>query len=103
MEYEPSFWLLKLVYYWQTLIAGFLAVLAAGGTIWVAIKSADKEIAASRQQTDMAQKQIATALRLDRLRVASEDYALSALLEAAIAGCFQRRPRLKISGWKEVP
>jgi hypothetical protein len=70
-------------YDWQTLIAGVFAVLAAAGTIWATIKSASREIDASQAQTVVAQRQIETTLRLERIRAAREGYAFSALLEAA--------------------
>jgi hypothetical protein len=59
--------------HWQTLFAGGLAVLAA----WRTIRT-------SQKQTVVAQKQIATTLRLDRRRVASEGYAFCAMLKAAM-------------------
>ena len=65
------------LYDWQTLIAGVLAVVAAAGTIWATIGSANREIAA-------AQAQIATTLRLERRRVGREDYAFFAMLAATM-------------------
>jgi hypothetical protein len=53
----------RFLYDWQTLVAGALAVLAAVGTIWATIKSADREIAASQAQTALAQKQIEVGQR----------------------------------------
>jgi hypothetical protein len=58
----------QFLYDWQTLIAGVLAVVAAAGTIWATIKSANREIAASQAQTDVAQKQIETTIRLAQTR-----------------------------------
>jgi hypothetical protein len=78
-------WKLAQVFYnWQTLIAGLLAVLAAWRTIRATTKSADREVAASQAQTAVAQKQIATTLRLDRQRVAREVYAFHATVWAAM-------------------
>jgi endonuclease/exonuclease/phosphatase (EEP) superfamily protein YafD len=78
-------WKLPQVFYnWQTLIAGLLAVLAAWRTIRATTKSADREVAASQAQTAVAQKQIATTLRLDRQRVAREVYAFQATIWAAM-------------------
>ena len=38
-------WKVAQVFYdWQTLVAGVLAVLAAGATIWSTIRSANREI-----------------------------------------------------------
>jgi hypothetical protein len=68
----------------QTLAAGVLAVLAAGGTIWATIKSANREIAASQAQTATAQRQIETTLRLERRRAAREGYAFHSMFEAAM-------------------
>jgi hypothetical protein len=65
------------LYDWQTLIAGVLAIVAAVGTIWATIRSANREIAAS-------QAQIAATRRLEQQRVARETFAFSAMLEAAM-------------------
>jgi hypothetical protein len=75
----------QFLYDWQTLIAGALAVLAAAGTIWATIKSANREIAASQAQTAVAQQQIETTIRLARMRDANEEGAFRATLEAAMA------------------
>jgi hypothetical protein len=80
VAHPPDNWL----YYYQTLVAGILAVLAAGGTIWATIQSANREIAASQGQTKVAQEQIATTLRSERQRVARELYAFRAMVEAAM-------------------
>ena len=75
----------RFLYDWQTLIAGALAVLAAGGgTIWATIKSASREIAASQPQTGVAQKQIETTVRLERRRAAREGFAFHAMVSAAM-------------------
>jgi hypothetical protein len=81
VAHPPDNWL---YYYYQTLVAGILAVLAAGGTIWATIQSANREIAASQGQTKVAQEQIATTLRSERQRVARELYAFRAMVEAAM-------------------
>ena len=70
--------------HWQTLIAGFLAVLAAVGTIWATIRSARREIDANQAQTAVAQAQIATTLRLERLCAAREGLAFHAMFDAAM-------------------
>jgi hypothetical protein len=74
----------RFLYDWQTLIAGALAVLAALRTIRATVRSADREIKASQEQTAVAQKQIETTIRLERRRAASEGYAFHAMLEAAM-------------------
>jgi hypothetical protein len=74
----------QFLYDWQTLIAGVLAILAAGGTIWATIKSANREIAASQAQTAVAQKQIEMTLRLEQDRVAHEARAFRTMLGAAM-------------------
>jgi hypothetical protein len=74
----------QFLYDWQTFIAGVLAVLAAVGTIWATISSANREIAASQAQTAVAQKQIDTTLRLERERVLNEDRAFRGMLAAAM-------------------
>jgi hypothetical protein len=75
----------KFLYDWQTLIAGVFAVGAAVVTIWATIRSANREIFASRAQTAVAQKQIETTLRLERRRAAREGYAFCAMLNAAMS------------------
>ncbi len=70
----------RFLYDWQTLVAGFLAVLAALGTIRATIKSANREIAASKEQTAVAQKQIETTVHLARTRAEDEASAFRAVL-----------------------
>ena len=74
----------RFLYDWQTLIAGVLAVLAAVGTIYATIRSADREIAASQEQTAVAQKQIETTVSLEQKRDADEASAFRAMLDAAM-------------------
>ena len=74
----------RFLYDWQTLVTGVLAVAAAVGTIWATIKSANREVAASKEQTAVAQRQIETTLRLDRQRIARERYAFYAMFNATI-------------------
>ncbi|HTR13890.1 MAG TPA: hypothetical protein VMI72_11700 [Roseiarcus sp.] len=85
----PTLWhfttWLDLFDHWQTLAAGVLAVLAAILTILQTRSSAKREIAASKEQTDVARQQVETTLRLEQRRIAREGYAFSALLEAAMA------------------
>jgi hypothetical protein len=68
----------KLLYDWQTLIAGIFAVGAAVGTILATVWSANREIKANKDQT-------ATTVQLDRDRVAKEERAFYGMLEAAMA------------------
>ena len=53
-------------------------------TVWATIKSADREIAASKAQTAVAQEQLARTLRLERRRVVRESYAFFAMVAAAM-------------------
>jgi hypothetical protein len=76
--------LLDLVDHWQTLIAGVLAVVAAVGTIWATIKSANREIEASQAQTAVAQKQTETTIHLAQMRDENEFNAFRAMLEVAM-------------------
>lgn len=93
--------------HWQTLIAGLLALAAAWWTvratrstakdqitaareqadkqITAAREEADRVIAAAREQTSVTAEQTATAVRLERERVANEDRAFRAMLEASMA------------------
>jgi hypothetical protein len=82
--------------HWQTIIAGFLALLAAVGTIWVTRHIANRQIAASREeadrviaatraQTEATFKQTEATVRLEDLRNASEAEAFRIMLEAAMA------------------
>jgi hypothetical protein len=82
-DWIQHFKVAQFFYDWQTLIAGFLAVFAAVGTIYATIRSAGREIAATQAQTAIAQRQIDTTLRLEQERVASEAHAFRAMLEAA--------------------
>lgn len=75
---------LKVLYDWQTLITGILALIAALATIRVTIKAANREISAAQEQTRVAQEQIAVTLRVERRRIARESYAFFAMLEAAM-------------------
>jgi hypothetical protein len=75
---------LDLFDHWQTLAAGLLAVVAALGTIFVTISSANREVAASQAQTAVAQTQIETTLRLDKRRAAREGFAFHAMLAATM-------------------
>ena len=79
-EYH-GIWLL--LYNWQTLITGFLAVVAAVGTIWATIHSANCEIEAANKQISTARRQIDTTLRLDRQRTAYETHAFLIALGSA--------------------
>lgn len=83
MIYEPSspFW--QIIGYWQTLIAGGLAVLAAAGTMWATISSANREISAAQQQTEAARTQIETTLQIERRRFAHEVWGLMVALHTA--------------------
>ncbi len=82
--------------HWQTLIAGGFALLAGIVTVVVTMiiarrqiaasrKEADRVIAATRAQTEVTAEQTATTVRLERERVANEDRAFRAMLEAAMA------------------
>jgi hypothetical protein len=77
---------LALIDHWQTLIAGLLAVAAAVWTVRATVASANREIEASQAQTKVAQDQIAVTQRIERRRIAREEYAFSAMLSAAM-GC----------------
>jgi hypothetical protein len=85
-EWIKNYVVAKFLYDWQTLVAGFLAVLAALGTIRATIRAADREIAAGKEQTAVAQKQIETTVGLARTRAEDEASAFRAVLEAAMRG-----------------
>jgi hypothetical protein len=86
---------LVVVGYWQTLATGVLAVLAAFGTIWATVQSANREIKAANDQVAMARRQIETMLILDRKRDATERsrflIALGAAARAVIASVAMAR------------
>jgi hypothetical protein len=42
MAYEPTSWFWQVVGYWQTLIAGVMAVAAAVTTIWFTMRAAKR-------------------------------------------------------------
>jgi hypothetical protein len=75
---------LDLLDHWQTLVAGVLAVLAAWRTIRATVKSADREVKASQEQTAVAQRQIDTTVRLEQERDQAEASAFFAMLGAAM-------------------
>ena len=76
---------------------GSAALLAAWLTIRATKRSADREIEASQAQTAVAQKQIDTTLRLEKMREANEASAFQAMLEAAMT-----RPRRGGLGQKDL-
>jgi hypothetical protein len=65
-----------------SIIAGLLALFAALLTIRAIRKSADREIAAAQQQTEVAQKQLCTSLQIERRRLAHEELAFYVTLQA---------------------
>ncbi|SDR63588.1 hypothetical protein SAMN05519103_08790 [Rhizobiales bacterium GAS113] len=75
-----------ILYHWQTLIAGLLAVVAAFFTIRATNSAASREISAAREQTEVAREQIDVALRLERRRLARESHTFLAAMEAAMGG-----------------
>jgi hypothetical protein len=89
MAYEVTapFW--QFVDHWQTLITGLLAVLAALGTVWTTINSANREIATAQEQTKAAQRQTAVTREIERRRIAREGYAFHAMLEAAMGAVIE--------------
>jgi hypothetical protein len=92
----------RFLYDWQTVIAGVFALAAGIGTVAAAIwairatrstareqidasrKDANRVIAATREQTAVAQKQIDTTVQLELTHDASEGSAFYAMLEAAM-------------------
>jgi hypothetical protein len=93
----------QFLYDWQTLIAGVLAVLAAGWTIWATIHSANREIKASQAQTAVAQKQIETAIYFERMRDCDEGIAFFNVLEAAMERVLAETAFLRTSLIPRVP
>jgi len=83
MAYEPTACFWQVVGYWQTLIAGGLAVAAAAATIIATVKTANREIAAAQEQTKTAQKQIETTLSLEQKHLARDSWAFLVALDAA--------------------
>jgi hypothetical protein len=57
------------VYDWQTLIAGLLALLAGGGTVWGTFRAANRQVKAAN---DAADREIKAAN--ERRRIAREGY-----------------------------
>jgi hypothetical protein len=90
MDWHPSYYWLQVMGYWQTLLTGVLALGAAWWTVSNTTKSANREIEAASQQTEMARRQIETSLILDRARNARELQAFATA--AGLAG------RLVLSG-----
>jgi hypothetical protein len=86
-EIKDPLW--QFVDHWQTLIAGLLAVAAGAGTIWVTIKSANREVAAAQDQTKAAQQQTSVMRDIERRRLAREGPAFHTMLEAAMGAVIE--------------
>src|SRR6516164_11374331 len=82
-EIKEPLW--QFIDHWQTLLAGVLALVAGAGTVWVTIKSANREITAAQEQTKAAQHQTEVTREIERRRIAREGYAFHTMLEAAMA------------------
>jgi len=74
---------LCVLYHWQTLATGFLALGAGWWTVRATKKSADRQVVAAQGQTKAAQRQTAVTREIERRRIAREGYAFHAMLEAA--------------------
>jgi hypothetical protein len=86
VTYQPVSLFWQAVGYWQTIIAGILAVLAAVGTIYFTNKAARSQVQAAREQTAAAKEQTKAGLRMERRRVAKQLFAFLHMLDAALAG-----------------
>src|SRR6516164_5202121 len=86
-EIKEPLW--QFIDHWQTLLAGVLALVAGAGTVWVTIKSANREITAAQEQTKAAQRQTAVTREIERRRIAREGYAFHAMLEAAMGAVIE--------------
>jgi hypothetical protein len=101
-EVKEPFWLV--VDHWQTLIAaliaGILALGAAGWTVWATMRAAKRQvkavtetagrqITAAHGQTKAAQRQTAVMREIERRRIAAEGYAFHAMLEAAMGAVIE--------------
>ena len=75
----------QILYDWQTVIAGVLALAAAWWTVRTTKLTAQDQITAAGEQTKAAVEQTTTTIRVDRERVASENRAFCVMLEAAMA------------------
>jgi hypothetical protein len=81
-EVKEPVW--QFIDHWQTLITGALALIAGFGTVWATIRSARREIDAAREQTEAAQHQTAVTRDIERRRIAREEYAFHAMLDAVM-------------------
>jgi hypothetical protein len=99
------------VHDWQTLVAGLLALLAGGLTVWGTLRAAkrqvkaandaadreikaasdaaNRQITAAQEQTAAAQHQTAVMREIERRRISREGYAFFAMLEAAMASLIE--------------
>jgi hypothetical protein len=81
--------LAQVLYDWQTLIAGVLALLAGFGTVAATMFIARRQIAASREEANRViaatRAQTEAAVRLEDLRKADEALSFHVMLEAAMA------------------
>jgi hypothetical protein len=94
---------LDLFDHWQTLIAGLLAIGAAWWTVRATVKSADREIKASQDQTAVAQKQIETTIYFERMRDCDEGVAFFNVLEAAMERVLAEAAFLRTSRIPHLP
>jgi hypothetical protein len=96
----PHGWL----YDWQTLIAGLiagvLALLAAGATVWSTIKSADRQIKAAQGQIKAARDQTAVLRDIEDRRLASEGFAFHSMLEAAMERVIEDAQAANAMRWR---
>jgi len=83
IDWHPGNVWLQVLGYWQTLIAGFLAVGAAVATIRATVRSANRELEAAYRQIETAQRQVEIALLLDRRRNMQETQAFLVAPESA--------------------
>lgn len=81
-ELKDPCWII--LFKWQTLIAGVLALCAGVGTVVATIRSANREIAAAQRQTEVAREQIDATKRIERRRIASDSYAFLAAMQATM-------------------
>jgi hypothetical protein len=96
----PQWWL----YDWQTLIAGLiagvLALIAAGATIWGTVKSANRQIKAAQEQVKAARDQTAVLRDIEDHRLASEAFAFHSMLEAAMGRVIEDARAAEVMKWR---
>jgi hypothetical protein len=79
----------KLLYDWQTLIAGFMALAAGVGAVWITRIPARQQVAAANRQTEAVRQQNAELRRSEERELARETLVAARLFGGIIANLME--------------